>query len=388
MLYFFVSLGVIMMRALPVAPTVCLSSYCTSSLLAWRNPSGLEDNWVERDDQPIPNYWLHCGKLITTEIGTALLCLTSLVETTAYFALTVCGIPLGCVSWKPLEKMHALFSSSSFTVWWNFGNVIVFNPIYKNVMTQESFARFATDHWPCGHVFRRISLAVGIVLCFFAHSVYPYLLAHDHVNSMRAEDKIYIWNWFRTHDMSPPLMIGEGEEPTLDEINDIISRMRDNALQTQVQVAPGIKFIEDEILAKVDATTRDEIFGYHEETLIFGIAKSIYIYAFGEKHNESIPTFFKSETIERITQLRAQFTQEQGAALSQRLESLANFKEEEKQPQTEEEKNLHLIFIRIREIAYKESQGTGIFMQACWPRACQEYAESHPEPQSAQVVAT
>lgn len=121
--------------------TRCASSQLMTSLLAWRNPQGSEENWILRP-QNIENRWEHRGKVISAEVGLGLLIITSAVETVAYSALTLISLVSYPVTDRPCKFFAKLLQSSSFTIVWGLSDAILYNPLFVNVMTHESFARY------------------------------------------------------------------------------------------------------------------------------------------------------------------------------------------------------------------------------------------------------
>ena len=162
-------------------PTRCLSSHLTTELLTFRNPHGGEENWLN-GNQPIETDIIFMARVFTTEIGVALLCVTATVESVAYLILMVGGglamvlsLPLSYIDERPFrlcqtfaERSRDLIKSSGFTVFWNFGNMLVFNIFYTNVFTQEAFARYSIDHEPRGQVYKLILMVMELALRIIA----------------------------------------------------------------------------------------------------------------------------------------------------------------------------------------------------------------------------
>ncbi len=194
-------------------PTRCLSSYLTTELLVYRNPQGSEENWFHGGDH-IDNIAHYYGKVITTEIGMALLCITATVETVAYgillagiFPLFLISLPIRHLSKWPSEcmdhcytKITPLIKSSGFTIYWNLGNLMIFNFSCTNVFTDESLARYSMDHWPRGNAYK-IALEIMyislLILSIFTKSPSPSpdILRTLNGPSLRPEDIIYIAEW-------------------------------------------------------------------------------------------------------------------------------------------------------------------------------------------------
>lgn len=121
--------------------TRCASSQLMTGLLAWRNPQGSEERWIN-NAQFISNRWKHIGKVAITEIGLLALTASSVIETVAYSALASLSLILYPCTDRPFKFFAKLLESSSFTVIWALADAAIYNPFLPNVMTRESFARY------------------------------------------------------------------------------------------------------------------------------------------------------------------------------------------------------------------------------------------------------
>lgn len=132
---------------------------------------------------------------------------------------------------------------------------------------------------------------------------------------------------------------------------------------------PGIKFFNEFILApgQIDEETRTKVMDCDADVIQFVLVRSFYIYIFGPKRNEEIPSFFKEETREFINQFRKtneddiKIEPEGLEPLMRSLTSFENFK-------NFENKSLVNFFI---ECAYKEMRGS-FFLIECWGDAVKE----------------
>lgn len=283
-------------------PTRCISSQLTTRLLTFRNPQGREENWILGNESRgyLPAF---VGKVITTEIGTALLCVTASVESVAYLILIVGSFPLKLVSDRPLNFSAKLLSSSSFTLVWNLGNITVFNFFCVNAFTHESFARFSIDHWDRGQAFRAVMEISFMVLLFFANhshsssyhsSSYPSFL---HAKCVRDEDRFYIAFWARTRGVR---LI----DPDLQSANRSIDRSltqaaREYAEQTNRIIDKGAAFFKECILepGQITQASRDLVLEVDAEVIHFVLTRCIYLYVFGSKKRELVLPFLKKRDI-------------------------------------------------------------------------------------------
>jgi hypothetical protein len=126
------------------APLRCFSSIATTRLLSWRNPQGNEAKWEFDTLDEVPPILPHIGKVVTTEIGCALLCVTATIECVANEVLYhACWL---FVKEETSGYFNDLSNSSRFTLLWNLSNLTFFNLFYANVFTCEHCARYALDY--------------------------------------------------------------------------------------------------------------------------------------------------------------------------------------------------------------------------------------------------
>lgn len=133
-----------------MTPTQCVSSHLMTGLLTWRNPHGPEEEWPDYPDRhkTAGNAWKRLGKVASTEIGLILLTITSVIETVAYASLAVLSLALYPVTSRPCKFFAKLIQSSSFTIFWGFSDALIYNPLFLDVETKESFARLQLNVFP------------------------------------------------------------------------------------------------------------------------------------------------------------------------------------------------------------------------------------------------
>lgn len=355
------------------SPTRCISSHVTTFLLAnFRNPQGGEQNWVngEEDLNNIGNVYVYLAKVGITEVAVSLLCVSATIESVAYGILILGSFPLSFLTFipfssKPLDYSVKLFSSSSFTILWNLGNAITFNPFCMNAVTHESFARFSLDNWPRG-VFFRLTLHVMI----FSLNVFS-ILNGEHVfihsydglisDYTRDIDSLYIADWCRENHLDAQF---------LGNLNPRLTNFISHGRATNSIVERGKNFITDHLFndGQVDAHTRDLILEMDSEAYIFALTRLIYVSVFSER-NSSVD-FFKSETRLTINDLRRQYSLDQGNELAQSMNNLNSFN------QAMVNAPRGSLLNRLVGAANNEQRvGT---ITRCFQDACQEYARLHP----------
>lgn len=364
-------------------PIRCLTSHLTSDLLKFRNPQGLEENWIVNGGQ-INNRVIYCGKVVTTEIALGILCVTAVVESVAYGILGVGSVFLGVGSLLISRQSSARFfsvtqlclslvSSSGFTLFWNIGNLFIFNPFCKNVFTHESFARYSMDHWVRGRVFR-VACQIALTAVFIIGIYLRQPVSHVNTRAMlsepflRPEDILYIADWTVNHPIrlaGIPIAGQRFEIPPMMMFGQRINQ----------EIKDGVNFFKEFILkpGQVDAEDRQSILEADADICTFILSRAVYIYAFGEKRDEQIPAFFKVVTKLLIAEIRQKYSKEEGAALEGMMQSSKAFEEEPNTPHDKE------ILNDLKKAAYEEFQ-KGILISRCWELACQEvHQEAHQE---------
>jgi hypothetical protein len=354
-------------------PTRCISSHVTTFLLEnFRNPQGGEQNWVNREEDPnnIDNIYVYLAKVGITEVAVSLLCVSATIESVAYGILILGSFPLSFLTFIPfsstlLDYSVDLFSSSSFTILWNVGNAVTFNPFCMNTVTHESFARFSIDHWPRGILFQlTISVMIFSLNVFSAlNGEHVFIHSYDRLisNYTRDIDSLYIADWCRENHLNTQFF------GNLDaRLTDFISHGR----ETNSTIERGKNFIRDHLFndGQVDAQTRDLILERDSEAYIFALTRLIYVSVFSER-NASVD-FFKSETRLTINDLRAQYSLDQGNALAQSMKDLNSFN------QAKANAPRGTLLNRLEGAANNEQRvGT---ITRCFQDACQEYTRLHP----------
>jgi hypothetical protein len=211
-----------------------------TGLLAWRNPQGREENWILRP-QRIENIWKHAGKVISTEIGLALLVITSTVETVVYSTLVITFLPLYPVTDRPYKFFAKLLQSSAFTIIWGVADAILYNPFFVNIMTQESFARY----W--ASIFNPTPIVI-----------------------LRLHDRLYLADW--------------QQQRRQENINDrLLGPIVAEGRTTQKLIEQGANFIQQNVLESADANTIVSFRDIDPHIFMFILTKAVYIYTAGTK---------------------------------------------------------------------------------------------------------
>lgn len=234
-------------------PTRCASSQLMTALLTWRNPHGSEEKWIEHN---IGNIWKHRAKVLTTEAGLFVLTATSIVETIALSALSLLSLTCYLYSDKPYKFFAKLLESSSFTVLWSIFNALFFNIGSKNVFTKESFIRFFTP-------------------------------------GFRLEDRLSLVDWH--------------EKNGLEHVNCMpLGRIISEAKGTIENIDQGSALLKESILASATPEVK-HLFKERDPSLcMFVLAKTVFVYALGEKQESGIPDFFKPKTQKSIQRIRTE----------------------------------------------------------------------------------
>lgn len=303
-----------------MAITRCASSHLMTGLLAWRNPQGSEEGWLGRQ-QGIENGWKHLGKVVSTEIGLALLTVTSVVETVAYTALSLVSLALYPITDKPCKFFAKLLQSSSFTIIWGLANALLYNPLSVNVMTRESFARY------------------------WAQRFNP-----THIVLFRLEDRVYVTDWEQQHRRG-------------NVNNGLLGPILAAGRSTQVLIDQGANFIAQDVLAGASTETVNLFREMDPSIFMFILTKAVYLYTAGTKKNDDVPDFFKPATKKLILALRQELNEEE--VLQQLLYLVANPTQFETEPQSDGAKSA---FVRLRNIASGELQNS-LLTTRCWQKA-------------------
>lgn len=301
-----------------ITTTRCASSHLMTGLLTWRNPQGSEANWIYRY-QGIENGWKHAGKVISTEIGLALLTITSVVETAAYTVFTFASLALCPLTDRPYTFFAKLLESSSFTIIWGIADAIIYNPLTVNVMTHESFARW----WAAVYNPIRIPL-------------------------FRLDDRLYIADWAQHRPGN---------------VNDaLLGPILRAGHNTQALIDQGANFIQQDVLANASSETLDLFRDMDPSMYMFVLTKAVYIYTFGEKKTDPVPDFFKSATRDLILSIRQESYSEETIQELQRLIV------EPTQFETKPQEFAQSAFNQLRNAASEELKNS-LLTTGCWAKA-------------------
>jgi hypothetical protein len=348
-----------------VLPVRSFSSMLTTKVLQFRNPQGREENWLSGEER-IHNYFIHAGKVVTTEVAVAVLAVVAVIETVAYGVLVIGSLSIRAHDATYYNRFSSLFSSAGFTVLWNFGNLIIFNPLCTNIATEEPFARYTIDYWPRGEAFKTVLKLIGAVTYALAtrNTFNSYNYNRESIFSgpyLRDEDRLYIINWFQEHRMPAPQFQRASPVRPAAFVHPV-SGYRQEAERI---VNEGSEFFKEYILAegKTAAASKQLIREFDPDVFTFVVTKAVYEYVFGALRDAGAPRFFKAQTQQDIISLRQKYVAEQGRALQPYMFNHTHFEE------AANDRALRTIFNDLRNIASRELQG-GIFATKCWQKAC------------------
>lgn len=360
-------------------PTRCLSSHLTTELLTFRNPHGGEENWLN-GNQPIENEAIFMARVFTTEIGVALLCVTAAVESVAYLTFAAGGIfagilslPLSYIDERPwrlsrtfVDTSVNLLKSSTFTVYWNFGNLLVFNIFCVNVFTQEAFARYSIDHEPRGQVYKLILIVMDLALMIstlFTKDSYSHrsIISDLHLNDpwLRPEDILYMADWANAHQLFAQHQIVL--------LNPQAQQLVNGVHGVNQTIDEGTAFFKENLLdpGQIDDDTRERVLEFDADVCVFILTRSMYTYVFGSKREEAAP-FFKLETQLLIDDMRKKYDKEEGVPIESLMQDLHAFDTDQ------EDEEIKTIFNDLKEAAHGELQNS-LFLTKCWQKACAEF---------------
>lgn len=361
-------------------PTRCLSSHLTTELLTFRNPRGGEENWLN-GNQPLENVSIFMARVFTTEIGVALLCVTATIESIAYIVFIAGGmiagvllaLPLSYIDERPwrlsrtfVDTSVNLLKSSTFTVYWNFGNLLVFNIFCVNVFTQEAFARYSIDHEPRGRVYKSIFVVMDIALVIFAlfskggyHHQSVVSTFHLDDPWLRPEDILYMAEWTNTHQAFAQHQIVL--------LNPQAQQLVNGVLDLNQTIDEGTLFFKECLLdpGQIDDDTRARVLEFDADICVFVLTRSIYAYVFGSKRDEAAP-FFKLETQVLINGLRYKYEKEEGTPIEFLMQDLLSFDTDQ------DDEEIKTIFNELKGAAHGELQNS-LFLTQCWQKACAEF---------------
>lgn len=296
-----------------IPPVRCLSSHLTTALTLFRNQHGAEANWLGLNRERSFNV-SHITKMVIAEAGSAFLATTATVETFAYSVLMCASLPLMLVSNKPFNYSLELLGSSSFTMIWNFGNGLVFNILRADLPTHESIARCAMEVWGDGrileNVFRVMDVAVTvgwIVLCIFSSAPIPShpgslsSITFERIKWLRPEDIHFLINWYAIN------RVGQVPQGILNRETSGLIGMAHLSYQRCLE---GASFIRDFYLrdGQIESSTLELIRDLDASIFHFIVSRCVYIYVFGERRADPVPTFLKPVTQAEIVKLRAKYS--------------------------------------------------------------------------------
>lgn len=247
-----------------MSDTRCISSQLMTGLLAWRNPNGSEEGWWHRVPN-IDNAWKLAGRIIVTEVGIGLITLSAVIETLVYGILSALSLCLKFWTPRPYNFFAERLESSAFTIIWGIADAVIYNPLFPNVCTHESFAR-----WWANSTFR-LPIALS-----------------------RTQDDLFIFNWTQQH--RPPNGFN----------NALLGPILNSARETERKINEGAEFIKDDILNKVNNEMLESLISMDpfKPVAMFVATHAIYAYTLGSNSSEDIPDFFKDQSMRGIEMLR------------------------------------------------------------------------------------
>lgn len=356
-----------------LALRTCISSRLTTELLLLRNPQGSENDWFFSENQSRGSLILFCGRVITTELGAALLCITASVESAVYVVFSIGSTPLLLFTEAPWDYSTELLASSSFTLMWNVGNLLVFNPFQINTLTQEPLARFAIDHLPIGKifkvVFRVIVESVDILLIgqrpfdmrsLNFESASPIVRILDN-GLLRIEDYLYVESWMEATD--PHLA-----NPVHRNYRELVLQMRNSAQFIKEKVKAGMAFFKQNILesAEIASNVKKQVIEMDAEVIHFVLTRCVYAYVFGANKAEKLPQFFHIKTQLEIANLRQKHSSIPSPNFADAL-SIPSYFMDNIVPEES-----RAIFTELK-VAASRSLQDPLFFQ-CWSKACSSVA--------------
>lgn len=315
-----------------------ISSYLTTQLLAWRNPHGAEEHWV--GPEPLPRVEVSCnylGRVVTTELGLALLTLAALVETVLWTAETLIFLPALYFESGLFYFYATLLRSSSFTLLWNITNLFR-NLFSANLLTREDFARYR----------------------FEAYNPLPSPLFFKMSNHLRVSD------WCVEH-LPPP------EQRRENMGGPLLAPLLAVGIAGHPLVVQGGRFLIDDVLRGASEETLDRFNQIDPGLIPFVLTKALFIYAFGERRAEPIPDFFAKATRQIIQPLRLW---RPPAGLAEALATPAQF---EAFVAPREGDIGRVPYVALRDYAAYEMQGNRMLVRRCWPKAIDLIPQNPPE---------
>lgn len=351
------------------SPPRCISSYLTTQIAEFRNPQKNEANWLFQKEK-IENYWVHSGKVVTAQIATIILCVTATVETVAYTVFAAASLVTLPFTSKYLKGSYCYLSSSGFTIFWNLGNLIVFNPFCTNITTHESFARFSMDHMSRGQVFKWVIVISDLafnILClitktksakeFNSHS----LLKDLNKPFLRLEDRLFMVDWLIVV-REKGRKEGRAIPTTIENL--LLQNIRKQAEKDLTVIDEGMAFLLNYFLSSedVDNTTKNLIKDGDPNVYHYILTRAVFLYVCGERRYHLMPPFFKDQTWMAIEQLRNKYSRDfvSSKELSPLMKSLKSF--------SQPNENIRITLNAFKIAATNELQG-GILITRCLEKA-------------------
>ena len=312
--------------------TRCVSSQLMTSLLTWRNPEGNERHWLSQARfVGASRFDYASGHLIrigVSQIGVTLLIITATIETVAYAALTLVSLALYPVHDRPYHFFVATLQSSSFTMIWAV-TLVVTNGAFRNLLTHESCARYLVHS--CAGALNQM---YGIQL----------------PDPCRLIDTRYV--------------------------NDASTAISCNIVDSNQEIInQGANLLQQDVLAGANDETLEAFREMYadEDIYMFAMTKAVYVYTFGSRKKDAIPSFFTTNTQKLILSLRQKALSKEA---SNKIETLlTNLTEFASVP---EETSAKKIYTQLKAIATEELQNTDptSLITGCWAKATEQM--THP----------
>lgn len=248
-----------------------ISSHLMTPLLSVRNPGGKEKNWYPNEGR-IRGSYDQCGRKVFAAVGLALIVMTATVESVAYGALSLISLAFTPLSLKPKKLCFSLLNSSAFTLGWALSNLFVGNFLYSNLHTEEFFVRM------------NLSL------------------------DSNADRRDYN-DW---------LTVNASGTTDLSALQPAKSAMMEE------EVDSAVNFLTNFVLHDISDETKNSFLDSDSEAFPYLHSKSVFIYSWGSKKGETIPTFFQVLTQVNISNLREKKNQPDPSTNTRLQELLRN----------------------------------------------------------------
>ncbi len=349
-------------------PIRCFSSQMTSALLAFRNSQGAEENWTagwhRDDDYPFS----FVGRWSLAQIGTPFLVLTAAIETIAYGILSIPSLLLWPINRSFLDRSVRLLQSSSFTVYWNIANFLVFNPTLQRVPTLESIGRYFSDFYLVHPVWKSPLRAYEAVYNLLAKCFGRAPIGRADLQFARVEDTLFLYDLYESHLQRAfgPVDVQIYRSPINQVESAVFSQSLDVGRSISRAIQEGVQFFRNFIVAEgqIEPGSKELVMQCDPDIYMFVLTRVAYLYVFGNKKTALLPQFLKRETREAIQRLRAAYALPPEAHLQVQIEALERLVYDH----SLFNRSTSLLLNQLKQTVYGEQQGS-LFITECWQRA-------------------